>query len=141
MCRHSDTSQKPYKYRNITFFNIATFHYSIHNQHAIIKLSAKKDKAFITPVEKDCRILVNGGPITAETPLEHNDRIVVGSTHIWIFQNPLEKGIDKKQYPPITYDYAQEEIAAKAGISIQSGDSADVALLHEDLIGNLVFEN
>ena len=94
----------------------ATFHYRIHNQHAIIKLSNKKDKAFITPVEKDCRILVNGAPINGETPLEHNDRIVVGSTHIWIFQNPLEKGIEKKTYPPITYDYAQEEIAAKAGI-------------------------
>ena len=67
-------------------------------------------------MEKDCRILVNGAPINGETPLEHNDRIVVGSTHIWIFQNPLEKGIEKKTYPPITYDYAQEEIAAKAGI-------------------------
>ena len=31
----------------------------------------------------------------------------------------LEKGIDKKHYPPITYEYAQEEIAAKAGINIQ----------------------
>jgi hypothetical protein len=43
---------------------------------------------------------------------------VVGSTHIWIFQNPLEKGIEKKHYPPITYEYAQEEIASKAGINI-----------------------
>ena len=57
--------------------------------------------------------------MTGETKLDHNDRIVVGSTHIWIFQNPLEKGIDKKHYPPITYEYAQEEIAAKAGINIQ----------------------
>ena len=88
----------------------------------------------INPVEKDCRILVNGSAISGETKLDHNDRIVVGSTHIWIFQNPLEKGIDKKVYPPITYEYAQEEIAAKAGINIQSGDSTDVAALHEDLI-------
>ena len=57
--------------------------------------------------------MVNGAPITGETQLEHNDRIVVGSTHIWIFQNPLEKGIDNKHYPPNTYEYAQEEIAAK----------------------------
>jgi hypothetical protein len=27
-------------------------------------------------------------------------------------------GIDKKKYPPITYDYSQEEIAAKAGINM-----------------------
>ena len=62
----------------------------------------------------------------------------MGSTHIWIFQNPLEKGIDKKHYPPITYEYAQEEIAAKAGINIDTADSADVALLHEDLIGEFI---
>lgn len=78
--------------------------------------------------------MVNGTAITGETQLEHNDRIVVGSTHVWIFQNPLEKGIDKKHYPPITYEYAQEEIAAKAGINIQNVDSSDVAMLHEDLI-------
>ena len=82
--------------------------------------------------------MVNGAPISGETQLEHNDRIVVGSTHIWIFQNPLEKGIDKKHYPPITYEYAQEEIAAKAGINIDTADSADVALLHEDLIGEFI---
>lgn len=45
--------------------------------------------------------------------MDHNDRLVIGGTHIWIFQNPTEKGIAKKQYPPITYEYAQEEIAAK----------------------------
>ena len=30
--------------------------------------------------------MVNGAAITGETDLDHNDRIVVGSTHIWIFQ-------------------------------------------------------
>ena len=30
----------------------------------------------------------------------------------------LFQGIDKKKYPPLTYDYAQEEIAAKAGINM-----------------------
>ena len=51
-----------------------------------------------------------------KTDLDHNDRIVFGSTHIWVFQNPKEKGINKKQYPPITFEYAQEEIAAKGTI-------------------------
>merc|ERR1711935_147501 len=105
--------------------NGSVFLFRIHNQHAIIKLGEKKDKVVIKPVEKDCRILVNGSAISGETKLDHNDRIVVGSTHIWIFQNPLEKGIEKKHYPPITYEYAQEEIAAKAGINIQSGDATD----------------
>ena len=44
-------------------------------------------------------------------------------------------GIDKKKYPPLTYDFSQEEIAAKAGINMENAGSAtDVAMLHEDLI-------
>ena len=66
------------------------------------------------------RILVNGDAITGETELKHNDRLVFGSTQLWVFQNPKEKGIDSKKYPPITYEYAQEEIAAKAGIKVDT---------------------
>ena len=47
-----------------------------------------------------------------------------------ISQNPTEPGIGKKKYPPITYEYAQEEIAAKAGIQIASSSGGDdVAML------------
>ena len=66
------------------------------------------------------RILVNGDAITGETELKHNDRLVFGSTQLWVFQNPKEKGIESKKYPPITYEYAQEEIAAKAGIKVDT---------------------
>ena len=48
--------------------------------------------------------------------------------------NPHEPGIERKKYPPITYEYAQEEIASKAGINIDHAGSSDVALLQEDLI-------
>ena len=69
--------------------------------------------------------------------MDHNDRLVFGSTHIWVFQNPKEKGIAKKQYPPITYEYAQEEIAAK-GISFKRNFSINISnckpLLKCDLI-------
>ena len=47
-------------------FNKSIFFFRIHNQHAILKLSDKKDKAFVRPCEKDCRILVNGAAITGE---------------------------------------------------------------------------
>ena len=85
----------------------------IHDEHAILKLDDKTGIIKIRPFTKECRILVNGAAINGETDLDHNDRIVFGSTHIWVFQNPNEKGINKKQYPPITFEYAQEEIAAK----------------------------
>ena len=38
-------------------------------------------------------------------------------------------------YPNITYEYAQEEIASKAGINLDhAGSSSDFALLQEDLV-------
>ncbi|QQP52766.1 Uncharacterized protein FKW44_005013, partial [Caligus rogercresseyi] len=86
------------------------------------------------PFEKDCRILVNGTAITGDTILEHNDRLVFGSTHIWVYQNPTEKGISSKKYPPLTYEFAQEEIASKAGINMDNAGSTDVAMLQDDLI-------
>jgi len=108
----------------------------VHQQHAIVRKEHKHHKVFIKPGEKDCRILVNGDAITSEVELQHNDRLVFGSTQVWVFQNPKEHGIGKKKYPPITFEYSQEEIAAKAGIKVdgQSGSSSDMALLQEDLI-------
>jgi hypothetical protein len=79
---------------------------------------------------------------------------VFGSTQLWVFQNPKESGIgklfstiksakieemakknqrffflDKKKYPPITYEYAQEEIAAKCGVKVDSSQGGDMASL------------
>ncbi|TRY68620.1 hypothetical protein TCAL_12159 [Tigriopus californicus] len=103
----------------------------IHQEHAIIRNN--KDKFTIKPKEKDCRILVNGTAIAGETDLDHNDRLVFGSTQTWLFQNPNEPGIDKKKYPPINFEFAQEEIAAKAGININQPGMGD-GVLPEQLI-------
>ncbi len=46
-------------------------------------------------------------------------------------------GIESKQYPPITYEYAQEEIAACAGINVDHAASSDVALLQEDILDTM----
>ena len=55
-------------------------------------------------------------------------RIVIGSTQIWVFQNPLNKpkSAKGKKTPEITYEYAQEEIAAKNGVSIGEGNSGEL---------------
>ncbi len=91
----------------------------------------------------------------SQVELHHNDRLVFGSTQLWVFQNPKESGIgklfsmiksakieeiavkkirgslflDKKKYPPITYEYAQEEIAAKCGVKVDSSQGGDMASL------------
>jgi len=99
----------------------------IHAEHAVISESGGKFK--IKPVNKDCRLLVNGQQAQGETDLQHNDRVVVGATQIWLFQNPKEntKG---KHYPPITWEYAQEEIASNAGLNMANGYS----LLQDDVM-------
>merc|ERR1719481_2087167 len=108
----------------------------VKEAHAMVRMDKKKHHVWIKPGERDCRVLVNGDTISEEVEIHHNDRLVFGSTQVWVFQNPKEHGIDKKKYPPITFEYSQEEIAAKAGIKVdgQSGSSSDMALLQEDLI-------
>ncbi|CAG0885568.1 unnamed protein product [Darwinula stevensoni] len=107
----------------------------IQESHALIVWDQKKNAVSVKPVNGDCRVLVNGTAILGETPLAHNDRLVFGTTQIWVYQNPKEANADKKKYPQITYDFAQEEIAAKAGIDMSAADSnTDMALLHEDLL-------
>ena len=64
----------------------------LHEQHAFVRQDKKHHQVFIKQGEKDCRILVNGEPITEEVELHHNDRLVFGSTQLWVFQNPKEKG-------------------------------------------------
>lgn len=104
----------------------------IQEQHAVMTLE-RDGKVNIKPVNTDCRILVNGSPIQGETTLCHNDRLVFGSTQIWVFQNPTERDKTKMKYPEITFEYAQEEIAAKSGIDMGSSDG-DMSKVQEDLL-------
>ena len=67
----------------------------LHEQHAFVRQDKKHHQVFIKQGEKDCRILVNGEPITEEVELHHNDRLVFGSTQLWVFQNAKEKGTGK----------------------------------------------
>ena len=66
----------------------------LHEQHALIRQDKKTHQVWMKQGEKDCRILVNGDAISSEVELHHNDRLVFGSTQLWVFQNPKEKGID-----------------------------------------------
>jgi hypothetical protein len=38
----------------------------VHEAHAYVKLEKNTARAFIRPGEKDCRLLVNGSPISEE---------------------------------------------------------------------------
>ena len=61
--------------------------------------------------------------------------VVFGSTQIWLFQNPTDKKNAGKKTPSITYEYAQEEIAAKNGIDVNNlNDAENTHNLQEELL-------
>ncbi|CAG0919052.1 unnamed protein product [Notodromas monacha] len=108
---------------------------SINETHAIVTLDPKKNIVNLKPFNTDCRILVNGSEMAGETTLCHNDRIVFGFTQLWVFQNPKEAAKSGKKFVPITYEYAQEEIAAKQGLDVSATDaSADAAALQDEIM-------
>jgi len=47
---------------------------SIHKEHAVLLLDSKTGKVVLKPFSKDCRILVNGSPLTEEIEIVKNDK-------------------------------------------------------------------
>ena len=49
---------------------------------------------------------------------------------MWVFQNPLDKRAAKMNDQDITFEYAQEEIAAKSGVDMSSkGDAGKLTYI------------
>ena len=54
-------------------------------------------------------------------------RLVFGATQLWVFQNPNDNRSSKINNQEITFEYAQEEIAAKSGVDMSSkGDAGEL---------------
>ncbi|XP_062517829.1 kinesin-like protein KIF28P isoform X2 [Corticium candelabrum] len=87
---------------------------------------------------KDARVLVNGERVMSEVPLHHNDRVMFGSSHLYVVHHPKELAAAKKagvKLKNVTYDMAQEEIAQNSGFDMQTdGKSKEDILLMEDLV-------
>ncbi|XP_065896564.1 kinesin-like protein KIF28P isoform X2 [Dysidea avara] len=109
---------------------------SIQQEHAVVD-----NQSSTTILLRPCvgaRILVNGDPITGQVTLHHNDRVLFGSNHLYVFHHPQEVShfIESGEQPkPVTYDAAQGEIAEGAGFDMKTeGKSKDDILLQEDLV-------
>lgn len=65
-------------------------------------------------------------------------RVLLGSSNLYVFYHPKElQAFQKagKKHSPITYDLAQEEVAASSGFDMtMEGKTTDDILLREDLI-------
>ncbi|XP_070565342.1 kinesin-like protein KIF28P isoform X2 [Ptychodera flava] len=109
---------------------------SILKEHAVI--TNKKNVVRIRPCE-NAKILINGKEVTEEVELHHNDRVMLGSNHLFVFHHPqdLAKNIKAgKQEEKVTYDQAQAEIAENSGFHMEKGPgkSKDDIIFQEDLI-------
>jgi hypothetical protein len=109
---------------------------NILQQHAHI--TNENGNVSITPFE-GATVRVNGQLQTNKAIIHHNDRILFGSNHLYVFQHPPELEILKhngQSVNDITFDEAQEEIARCSGIDVnsaKSGDSKADEQLKEDL--------
>ncbi|EDV26227.1 uncharacterized protein TRIADDRAFT_23272, partial [Trichoplax adhaerens] len=121
--------------------NIVLNGLSIQQQHAIIKF--KNDVVTIFPGPDLAKTVVNGEPVTGETILHHNDRIVFGSNHIYVLNYPAEfKAAQEtgKEFREVTWDLIQKEIAKSSGFDMDTkGKSKEELLLQEDLMKIMQF--
>ncbi|XP_072173412.1 kinesin-like protein KIF28 [Diadema setosum] len=105
---------------------------NIQKQHAVITNDG--GKVFIDKVSPEAKLLVNGDPITTRQELDHNDRIMFGSNHLYVFQHPALKLATPSAYGVVTYEMAQQEIAQKNGFDMSSKKSGEDLLLQEELV-------
>ncbi|XP_005092304.1 kinesin-like protein KIF28P [Aplysia californica] len=108
---------------------------SILKDHATV--TNKKGTVSLKPVG-EAKIMVNGKVIKQDTELHHNDRVLFGSNHLYVFHHPQDEAKQVKAGKGVeapTYDTAQEEIAKESGLMANTdGKSKEDLVLQEDLV-------
>ncbi|XP_070198402.1 kinesin-like protein KIF28 isoform X3 [Littorina saxatilis] len=99
--------------------NICLTGLSIQKQHAVI--INRKGEIEIEPASQGAKIKVNGMPLTGKVTLNHQDRVLFGSNHLYVFINPAKPQAPKDTPKEITYEFAQKEIAQAKGFTTGTG--------------------
>ncbi|XP_038077973.1 kinesin-like protein KIF28P isoform X3 [Patiria miniata] len=87
---------------------------SISKQHAIITNS--DGEITLRPYSSSCKIKVNGVPLAGARSLEHLDRVMFGSNHLFVFHNPLNPKAAEGTPPVVEWEFAQKELAEARGL-------------------------
>jgi len=101
---------------------------NISAQHAEIQL-ADGGNASIRLVDSEARLLVNGETVSEDVQLNHSDRIMIGTSHLYVLMlpgatNPAE---------PITFELAQEEISQNSDDEDDDSSGIDDAVIRDQL--------
>nr|CAB3259099.1 kinesin-like protein KIF28P [Phallusia mammillata] len=106
---------------------------SIQKDHASIHY--EEEDVVIKPGATGSKIKVNGAPLTGERKLEHNDRVLFGSNHLYVFVNPLKPDLPEGSPKTVDWDFAQKELAENSGFStLQAGMSKDQQRTQEQVL-------
>lgn len=114
---------------------------SIQKQHAIV--TNKSSNVTLEPLA-GAKILVNGQKLTKGVQLHHNDRVLFGPNHLYVFHHPQDAAKRLKEGAPDetpTFDSANEEIAEKAGLVRHDGTSSEDVVLQEEVVQILPMVN
>ncbi|GFS07875.1 kinesin-like protein [Elysia marginata] len=84
--------------------------------HAVL-IQEGNNEVTIKPGSDGAKTKVNGLPITGPRPLEHMDRIIFGSNHVYVFVNPAKPQAPEGTPNEITWEFAQKEVAQAKGFS------------------------
>ncbi|XP_071502786.1 kinesin-like protein KIF28P [Diadema antillarum] len=109
---------------------------NMEKEHAVI--SNRANNIILKPC-LPAKVLLNGKQLTDRAEVHHNDRVLFGSKHLYVFHHPQDLAKNpqrQKQEEKPTYSKAQEEIAANSGFDMQKGPdkSKDELLIQEDLV-------
>ncbi|KAH9413825.1 hypothetical protein DERP_009423 [Dermatophagoides pteronyssinus] len=106
----------------------------IQDHHAVINRT-ENEKIILERIDDECRILLNGDIVTHKVNLAHNDRLLFGTSQLFVFRNPLDNQNSHGNSLNVTYELAQEEIASKSGYNFHNDDNSfEQALLNKELL-------
>jgi len=106
---------------------------SIQKNHASVTYA--NNEVVLKPLTQGAKTKVNGTPLTGEQKLEHNDRVMFGSNHLYVFINPLKPDLPEGTPATIDWEFAQKELAEQSGFSqLQAGMTKDQQRAQEQVL-------
>jgi len=115
---------------------------SILDHHATVNVVKKSIFLEVCP---NAKVIVNGETLTTKKELNHNDRIVYSSGHVYVVHHPrqykeaLEKG---DTFEKVTWENLHQEIAKNSGYDVdKKGKTEEELILQEDLISIMPMVN
>ncbi|KAK3784099.1 hypothetical protein RRG08_066087, partial [Elysia crispata] len=105
----------------------------ISPKHAIVRMEGDGEKFTLEPGEPNVRLMHNGNAVVDKVELNHNDRVLFGTTQFFAFVHPKQRDASKQAWPEVTFEMAQEEIAANSGFDLNAKTKED-AMLQEDIV-------